>query len=301
MVSVIIHLLSSLLFWIIWLPTNNAFISTGFSCGTKSFYNAKNNNDPGEESPFNADIARQRLESLLGDSETNSEKNNISLLQLLESNDFLSALPPPPPLSAIERDRRTAEILMLERLEDGDESLADLWSLWYSERGSTAQSILKETDELLGDPNTWRDCETKLLQLTNDYGIYFVEPVNRLATLYFLQGKFQESYKLCQIILKLKPWHFGALSGIVQVCIRNDDLNAARAWAGKGLPAMQSTGNYRRTEWVENAVTAAKKMMKQAEKTTQTNLGKPEEYYGKPANSNDNQNLDRNDETDAWQ
>merc|ERR1740136_598138 len=213
------------------LPTISAFTSTSSTSVFSSrrrrrrtrtprgrsiiYCDKKNNEDPGEESPFDAEEARERLESLLRGEDTqpkNANGNpkilNMSLPQLLKlkSNDFLASLPPPPPLSAIERDRRTTEIRILERLEDGDEASADLWSLWYSERGATARSVLDEADRLLGDPASWRDCEAKLKRLVDDYGVYFVEPVNRLATLYYLQGRLDESYRLCQIILEIKPW-----------------------------------------------------------------------------------------------
>jgi len=36
----------------------------------------------------------------------------------------------------------------------------------------------------------------------------------RLATLYYLQGKFKESIAMCELVLDVKPWHFGCLSGI---------------------------------------------------------------------------------------
>ena len=315
--SRILYLLPSLLCWFTMLPTICAFTTTLFrdyhQTTTPCLYNA-NNDDPGEEpaSCFDVEAARLQLESMVEDTATKNANYNISLSQLLESNDFLSFLPPPPPLSTIERDRRLAEIVFLKRLEDSDEARAELWNLWYSERGSTAQSRLQQTDQLLGDPTTWADCETKLVQLIDDFGFYFVEPLNRLATLYFLQGKFQDSYKLCQIILKLKPWHFGALAGIVQVCLGMEDRNAARVWAEKRLPnivtetsfspfsAEAQPVNPRRTEWVEEAVEKAKEMLKQAEKTTKQSLGKPEEYYNKPP-SNTNQGLDKDGEADAWQ
>ena len=36
-----------------------------------------------------------------------------------------------------------------------------------------------------------------------------------MATILFLQGNYEESVELCLKVLDLKPWHFGALSGIV--------------------------------------------------------------------------------------
>ena len=285
-----------------------------------------------DSSNFDVDSARKQLESLMGSDTSssssgdnggnNKEKSEVesqfTLQDLLTST--LVELPPPPPLSTIERDRRLAELQMLQQLVYDDEASNALWDLWYSERGSTAQSLLQEADRLIGDPTSWQDAETILIGLVDKYGIYFVEPLNRLATLYFLQGKLEESYKLCQVILKIKPWHFGALSGIVQVCIGMGDRNAARAWAEKRLPTLvASSGSFppfaeegpvnpRREEWVDRAVTNAKELLKSAEKRTKQSFGEPEQYYknskqeGGESGSNSNHILDE-DNTDgsAWQ
>jgi hypothetical protein len=134
------------------------------------------------------------------------------------------------------------------------------------------------------------------------------------------------SYKLCQAILKVKPWHFGALSGIVQVCIGLGDRNAARLWAEKRLPTTiagtsfppfaatpgddddDGPVNPRREEWVERAVVNAKEFLKKAERDTkECYFGKPEDYYRKAAaadnNIGNNQNriLGLDDESNSWQ
>lgn len=287
-------------------PTIFAFQPPIISSRSPTFFNAKSNNDDlGEELPsYDADKLK-RLESMLGaeiDDEYNSE-TDLSITRLIQTNDYLSSLPDPPPLSAIERERRTVEIQILKQLKTSDEALFDIWNLWYSERGVTAQRMLRETDELLGDPNTWDECEAKLLGLIKTHGIFFVEPVNRLATLYFLKGKFQDSYKLCQIVLQLKPWHFGALSGIVQVCMRKGDLNGARLWAEKGMPTLQhgEEPGLPRAEWVDDAVVNAEDMFSRLENATRELLGRPEDYYSEDLGTDGNGILSDDVGADAWQ
>jgi hypothetical protein len=315
---------------------------------------SNNNDDDGDstgdgnrQSSFDVENARQRLENLL-DIETenyNIESNNddddkntakkrttttaatgtsttmtFSFSELLSAYskdgiDFsLSALPKPPPLSTIERDRRKVEIKLLKSLDVGDEGLGFLWDHWYSERGIKAKSLLKETDDMFTDPTSWVQCEQNLIQLIDEYGIYFVEPVNRLATLYFLQGKLPVSYRLCQLILSIKPYHIGALSGIVQVCIHLRDPNEAREWAKKRLPSLgagdqqqQQLESPRRIEWVEWAVVTAKERLDEAERRTQ------EDFFGSPDTNYDNRNknnsdgnnnnnsINNNETLDAWQ
>ena len=227
-----------------------------------------------------------------------------------------SSLPSLPPLSTIERDRRQAEIQLLKQLQHvsaGDEAMKNLWDLWYSERGGLALARLQQADQLMGDPTSWQDCETSLLQLINEYGIYFVEPINRLATLYYLQGKHEDSYQLCRLILlKLKPWHVGALAGMVQICINRGDRDEARFWAKKRLPssvagssfppfldASNGPQNPRRAEWIEKMVEEAKRMLVKAERTTKQQFGEPETYYATGTASE----TDWEDEFDseAWQ
>ena len=265
------------------------------------------------------------------------------------------------PMSSMERVRRENEIVLLKLLEDSDEASEALWNLWYSERGKDGQRRLAETDLLMGNPQRWDECESLLVNLidgrssssstrskskprdvgegddniVDEYidprpGIYFVEAVNRLATLYFLQQRLNESYKLCRIVLQLKPWHFGALSGIVQVCIalgrRQDETfkDEAREWAELRLPSMISgsalpgapinplngPSNPRRIEWCRNAVEDAKKLLRLAEKNTKQSLGKPEDYYS-DSGQDQNKSVENDEEVgkgigndmddDAWQ
>jgi hypothetical protein len=44
----------------------------------------------------------------------------------------------------------------------------------------------------------------------------FADPLAISATLY-MQGRMDEAETLCKIVLSVKPWHFGALSGIVMI------------------------------------------------------------------------------------
>jgi hypothetical protein len=328
--------------------------------GSEDATNKSSNNDDDDstgdgnrQSSFDVENARQRLENLLDietendniESDDDDDKNTakkrtttgtsatsttmtFSFSELLSAYnndgiDFsLSALPKPPPLSTIERDRRKVEIKLLKSLDVGDEGLGFLWDHWYSERGMKAKILLEETDNMFTDPSSWVQCEQNLIQLIDEYGIYFVEPVNRLATLYFLQGKLPVSYKLCQLILSIKPYHIGALSGIVQVCINLRDPNEAREWAKKRLPSLgvgdqqqQELESPRRIEWVDWAVVTAKEQLDEAERRTQKDFfGKPDTNYDNRNNSNDDENnnnnnnnnnsnnsINNNETLDAWQ
>lgn len=260
--------------------------------GSKLYAASENEKQEGE---FDIEAARKQLESLLVSTDDApsaiTSSSNLSLLEsLLSAKEENIELPPPPPLSTIERDRRDVEIQLLKGLEQSDEASKSLWTLWYSERGAPAKKKIEEADSLMGDPGSWKESEAILKELIDEYGLYFVEPLNRLATLYFLQSKLAESYKLCLIILKIKPWHFGALSGMVQVCIGRGDRAGARLWAEKRLPSsvagqsfppfsQDGPENPRRKEWVEGQVQKAEKLLQKAKKETKRSFGKPDTYF----------------------
>mmetsp|Transcript_36503 Transcript_36503/g.79802 ORF Transcript_36503/g.79802 Transcript_36503/m.79802 type:complete len:400 (-) Transcript_36503:254-1453(-) len=174
----------------------------------------------------------------------------------------------PPPLTTIGRSRHEAEISSLSSLIDSDDALSDLWTLWFAERGPRASQELMMAEQFaMGGPKYWDKAEERLRKLIDEHGVHWSEPVNRLATLLYQQGRLRESKELCEVVLAVKPWHFGALSGIVMVCAGLGDANAARMWADRRLPPLRPDGDTteRRVEWVERAVREATKSLKRAE------------------------------------
>jgi len=289
---------------------------------------------------FDLETARTQLESLLGsdgesegegegtnDNNDSSDQRNgeLTLKSLIASKEMI--LPPPTPkiLSTIDRRRRLTEIKLLkcftqnvrgDNVEEDQKTIACLWDHWYSERGQEAKSELEKTDILLGSEDRWNECEIELVTLIDHYGLYFVEPVNRLATLFYLQGRYIESYRLCRVVLTIKPWHFGAVSGIVQVCLAMGNKKNAIYWADRRLPRVESGDNsyipLQRMEWVMNAVTDAKRLLGTAQRKTRNSFGQPEDYYTddkSSSSSSDSENSqerllnydDDNTEDDAWQ
>lgn len=251
---------------------------------------------------------------------------------------FVITLPPPPPMSTMDRNRKELEITLLELLKEGDTFLGELRELWDSERGPGNQNIMALTGAAVSDPRLWVASEEILvglienrsvgkMDMSNSHGVYFVEAVNRLATLYFLQGRLDDSYKLCRVVLHLKPWHVGALSGIVQVCIGRGEKDEARMWAQRRLPNV-APGNGgggssssslpespRRVEWCDKAVADAKDLLRKAEQSTVDRLGRPEDYYSRsrrgtpPTKQQQNETIESDndqltigiDGDDAWQ
>jgi tetratricopeptide (TPR) repeat protein len=205
-------------------------------------------------------------------------------------------MPPQRPLTTIQRERRLAEIEQISQLVNGDESLTDIWNLWFSERGSKAEALLQKADDLISEgPAGFRQSEEILRGLIEEHGVFFVEPVNRLASLYYLEGRLEEALPLNKIVLSVKPWHFGALSGIVMVYAGLGDSERARQWAAFRLPSSAQTR--RRHQWVERAVLDIQGAINQAEKRNVDGFGKPDIHITMNTFEED----DAASEDDAWQ
>ena len=84
------------------------------------------------------ELVRRQLEAMMGEESRDDKASPV--LHRRRPSTFIShdKLPEAPPLTAIAKERRLAEIQLLARLVDDDECLDDLWSLWFSERGPHA-------------------------------------------------------------------------------------------------------------------------------------------------------------------
>jgi len=238
--------------------------------------NNRNSSDGGDGAEI--EEARKRLEAMLGtgDGEEKETTNTNKVKKLSDyprvikqkiipkliaelRNSVMDPDATPPTLTSIARERRTLELTLLSSLETNDNAVQELWTLWFAERGSHAATELIAAEELATmGPNHWDEAETKLWNIIESYGVHWAEPVNRLATLMYMQGRLEESRALCEVVLTVKPWHFGALSGIVMVQAGLADRVGARIWADRRLPPLGKDGdNERRREWVQRAVSDA--------------------------------------------
>ena len=109
-----------------------------------------------------------------------------------------------------------------------------------------------------------------------------------------MQGRYKESEALCKIVLAVKPWHFGALSGTVMVYAARHDVEAARHWAARRLPSIAPSGaNRRRFAWVQKAVADAQDSLFCAESRLKDIFGEQDKHR------DNNKSVD--DLDDAWQ
>mmetsp|Transcript_1716 Transcript_1716/g.3130 ORF Transcript_1716/g.3130 Transcript_1716/m.3130 type:complete len:385 (+) Transcript_1716:312-1466(+) len=218
----------------------------------------------------NDDIERSKEQELhsLSDSSSSTDKtdnsedddNYLSVITKTFPKSIFSNRKSPPPLTTVLHERRLKEIELIKDLAYSNKSMDELWRLWITERGPEAAALLLRAEKLISI-ESWSEAESIILTLIEEHGIYWAEPVNRLATLYYMLGRYVESKALCELVLEIKPWHFGALSGIVMVCTAMNDASGARFWAENRLPPLAGE---RRLVWTENALTCANDSLREA-------------------------------------
>jgi len=290
-------------------------------------YKNNNNDDDNDEKKNVAAAAtttleetRQQLETLFKFNTNDNDNDNKSKFSSMSL------------MSTIGRERRKAEIALLRELEYNEDVTNEIWNLWYSERGNKAKEELQTIEELFDDRSQWSLAESRLKELIeynnnnnhNSNHNIWVEPMNRLATLYYLQGRFEESKALSTIVLKRKPWHFGAISGLVMVCASLEEAKEARYWSTLRLPPLfnnkknklfydgNSKHNNRRKQWVQRAVDDARKALLEEEERIRIAFGPSFNNYNN--NNIYNRNVQRQideekkkqlqqqqDDDDVWQ
>ena len=87
-----------------------------------------------------------------------------------------------------------------------------LWSCWYLEAGKVAELQIRRGEDLMG-LQKFEEAQEHFEKVIETYP-EFAEAHNKLATVLFLLGDYENSVKECKITLKMNPYHFGALHGM---------------------------------------------------------------------------------------
>ncbi len=93
-----------------------------------------------------------------------------------------------------------------------DHATAELWHLWFHQKGVHGAQQLMEAQSFL-EAGQADKCEALLktiLQAQPD----FAEAWNRLAVFHFIQKDYWQAIADCQRVVSLVPYHFGALHGL---------------------------------------------------------------------------------------
>jgi tetratricopeptide (TPR) repeat protein len=112
----------------------------------------------------------------------------------------------------MDKTRQLLEDLKCEDPAVREKATMDFWILWHQQEGIELERELNKGTELMDQQNL--DEALIALQVLVEKCPDFSEAHNKLATLLFLMGQFDESVKECEEVLRRIPYHFGALNGL---------------------------------------------------------------------------------------
>lgn len=101
-----------------------------------------------------------------------------------------------------------------------------IWTIWISHANPEVEQLMLAATQLMNN-NRLGDAlslYTGIIRRFPDYA----EAWNKRATLYYLAGNFEASISDINRTLELEPRHFGALSGLGLIFIRQNELRSAR-------------------------------------------------------------------------
>ena len=100
-------------------------------------------------------------------------------------------------------------------------AVAGLWECWLGEAGEEARREIEEGTEAMNSGDL--ESAAKVFSGLTTRHPTWAEPINKLATVRYLQNRPEESIALCRKALTLKPDHFGAWNGLALCAIQTED------------------------------------------------------------------------------
>ena len=103
--------------------------------------------------------------------------------------------------------------------------LFNIWDIWSIADKQETQIIFDEANQFMdvGELDNAIELLTKVVKQSPE----FAEGWNKRATVYFLKGELNKSISDIEKTLNLEPRHFGALDGLAEIYLMQDDLVGA--------------------------------------------------------------------------
>ena len=127
---------------------------------------------------------------------------------------------------------------LVRALRDPDEDTRDaaqqaMWDIWSHSGNAEVDRLFKQGIEQMGIGDVRGGITTfsRIIAMKPE----FAEGWNKRATLYFLAGDLRKSLADCDEVIKRNPYHFGALSGYVQIYIRLEYYERALEYSRRAL------------------------------------------------------------------
>ena len=129
--------------------------------------------------------------------------------------------------------------LLLRQLADADSDVVvpQLWNVWCSEKGMDAKREIKQCGSWInsGDPDLLERANDRVKVLSEKFPNW-AEPYNRMATIQFRLENYEAAQDIYKKALDLKPWHLGALNGMLMCHHVRGDQDGTKSWARQALP-----------------------------------------------------------------
>ena len=108
---------------------------------------------------------------------------------------------------------------------EASELLFNIWDIWSIADNQETQIIFDEANQFMdvGELDNAIELLTKVVKQSPE----FAEGWNKRATVYFLKGELNKSISDIEKTLNLEPRHFGALDGLAEIYLMQDDLVGA--------------------------------------------------------------------------
>ena len=172
-------------------------------------------NDDLPAAPGDGDADIPRLKRLL---ETGTPKQQQAALDQLVSLHAESAL---------------VDCLALQNTAAVRLATGGLWECWLNEQGAAARRQIEKGTQCMNEGNL-EDAMDIFARLVKKYPRW-AEAHNKQATALYLLGNARLSYKVCQVVVELKPHHFGAWNGMALCAAQLEKWSAALDAARQAL------------------------------------------------------------------
>ncbi|HTD86619.1 MAG TPA: hypothetical protein VK850_08575, partial [Candidatus Binatia bacterium] len=92
------------------------------------------------------------------------------------------------------------------------------WECWLNEEGPDAREAIDQAIGLMERGNL-ADAERQFISLSRQFPGW-AEPINKHATILYMRGRHAHSMDLCELVVDMKPHHFGAWHGMALCAIK---------------------------------------------------------------------------------
>ncbi len=137
----------------------------------------------------------------------------------------LAAMNAEPPADTSELDALFAKLRTAGNPREREQTEQQIWTVWCAHEHEAAARAMETAIRAMEAGDLARAGET--LDAMVEHWPDWAEAWNKRATLRFLEDRDEDSLDDIARTLEREPRHFGALSGLGQICLRAGDLTSA--------------------------------------------------------------------------